>query len=1443
MPGVLLDEMDQAVVPALNTSAAPEYGFVVSNQKVELEVDFSTQTVTGRTLITILPLQKDLHIIRIDARQCTIPAHGVNVNGKAADYYYEDPMKLLDIPAHYNWTADQHELQKKRLEPLVDEGAKSQVALEIEIPQSVSIEEVNPFGDSAANALTERAIGASAARNPSLAINGVGDPVSATSAMNPKTAAEQSARFQPLEVSIAFFVSGFRDGLNFVGLGGGDQRFPHVYTRHSVEPGTASCIFPCVDDPAMRCSWALHIKCSRTLGDALKRRPKPNHHAKKSQALVIWNDVNGQEGPELSDDDKLLEMAVVCSGEMLNEVVDPDDSSKKIVSFEVGTIVAPQHIGFAIGPFEQVDLSEFREVEDEEKLGQGQSIPVSAFCLPGRADEVRNICEPIAHAMDWFSLNFAGFPFPEYKMVFINDQVHDIEHTAGLSICDIRLLVPEDTIDPEVENTRTLVHALASQWMGVSVVPNERGDRWITIGLSHYMAALFMKTLCGNNEYMFRQKTLADKLVELDIDRPSLHALGEVMHLGSFEYDFMALKAPLVLFILDRRIVKGAGTLGIVRVITKIAMGANTGAASESVLSTEPFRRQVEKITKYRNTEPFWNQWILGAGCPRFFVSQKFNKKRNMIEMKIYQKQDTLPTQRKLKKGDFLREFKEEVSGVFAGELQPFFTGPMTIRIHEADGTPYEHVVDIREGQGTIEIPYATKYKRLKRSRRQKERATAGGGGDVGGELGEDALIYCLGDILQSQQEMQEWGLQDWNEDQQRQMENESYEWFRIDADFEWLCSKSLLNMEAWHYMSQLQQDRDVVAQQETMLYLKAYPPHPLAATFLIRTLMDSRYYHGIRQMAADCLVNHADPAISWIGWRHLEKAYSELFCYPGTKMPRSNDFTDKQSYWVANSITKAVAHIRHNGKCPKFARQFVLDQLRFNDNGNNEYSDNYKVANLLTSLADSLLPIKMDKDKDGQEQMIFVAADDDDEDDEPNQFRDVVIEELDRYRRSDEWTHSYHNIYTTTVLNCKRKLMKAGVIPHDPSEFAQYLHDGTSDNVRIKSFEALVDLGLLSDDSVVRFLLNVLSTDPSAYVRNHLFKIFVLGLGIIALDESKPAEGPRNELDGEGDMLIIDEEAQNAARKAHIIRTTSIEGALAALKVELKDNMALKDSLWEAIRSPTLTLAEEYDLLDICLVLYDPKYSLLLKLRYPRFWQAKNLGKVEYNCIDFLKLFTNYRQGKLVFKQTEKVRTEPTRPLKTKQVQAPPQPLALPAPTVKVEPMEKVTFPSIKVVTSSSTSMGPPKTTNALKRPLERSQSSASLDGQPPRKKTKIVILKVPVERVQAILRCPPHPATPAKKSSVRGSPAPRPSPSASIAAPSPSNSTLSASPAPQPAASLGGIVVKPARKPLPDSVVGGRKPLPDAAPAPTPPTPLVRVSSGSIKLKIKPRKESSPP
>lgn len=71
------------------------------------------------------------------------------------------------------------------------------------------------------------------------------------------------------------------------------------------------------------------------------------------------------------------------------------DPTKKTTSFVSSTALAAQHIGFAIGPFEHVDLTEFRESDEDDKLGQN-AVPVHGFCLPGRADETKNTCLHLA---------------------------------------------------------------------------------------------------------------------------------------------------------------------------------------------------------------------------------------------------------------------------------------------------------------------------------------------------------------------------------------------------------------------------------------------------------------------------------------------------------------------------------------------------------------------------------------------------------------------------------------------------------------------------------------------------------------------------------------------------------------------------------------------------------------------------------------------------------------------------------------------------------------------------------------------------------------------------------------------------------------------------------------------------------------------------------------
>lgn len=626
-------------------------------------------------------------------------------------------------------------------------------------------------------------------------------------------------------------------------------------------------------------------------------------------------------------------MSVVCSGELTDDITDPKDSTRKTVSFACYTPLSAQQIGFAVGPFEYVNLADFRESDQDEQLGQN-AIPVHAFCLPGRADEVQNTGFPMAQAIDFFSLSYGSYPFSSYKMCFVDDLATETLPTAGMSICSSHLLFPADIIDPMYDSTRALVHALACQWSGINIIPNEPADTWVTVGVAWFVTDTFMKKLCGNNEYRYRLKQASDRICELDYERPSIYDMGNFLKIDPSEYRFIALKAPLVLFILDRRLTKASGKATMSRIISRLFLNSRMGDIPNGAVTSAMFQRLCERFG-HAKLDVFFQQWVYGAGCPRFQATQRFNKKKLVVEMMIRQVQSDQPSARDLDKDAFLRDVKEEIRHVYAGPIQPVFTGSMTIRIHEADGTPYEHIVEIKEGVTKFDIPYNTKYKRLKRNKKQRERAVASGDA----ETQEDVLLYCLGDVLQTEEETQAWRLADWTKEDEERMGQESYEWIRMDADFEWLCRLSL-GMPGYMYLSQLQQDRDVVAQLESLQYMAAQREHPLISTIFVRTLMDSRYFHGIRVTAARALIKHAKDEVDWIGLYHLETAFQELFCLPGSPMTRSNDFSDRAAYILQQVIPDAISQVRDNGgKTPLRVKRFLFDKLKFNDNSNNEVS------------------------------------------------------------------------------------------------------------------------------------------------------------------------------------------------------------------------------------------------------------------------------------------------------------------------------------------------------------------------------------------------------------------------------------------------------------------------------------------------------------------------
>ena len=272
-------------------------------------------------------------------------------------------------------------------------------------------------------------------------------------------------------------------------------------------------------------------------------------------------------------------------------------------------------------------------------------------------------------------MTYGSYPFSNYKLCFVDDLVVDVVDTASLSICSNRILYPEETLDPIDEVTRIMIHALASQWLGVNITMKEPADTWIIIACSYFMTNYFLEDLFGRNDFRYRQRVAADKLFELDVHRPSLYDLGSAITCDNSELEFMILKAPLVLFMLHQRLAAKAATKsGVNRIIWRLCLNAKTGDLQNGAVSTAYFLRVSEKAAHGR-LDAFFNQWVFGAGCPHFLVTQRFNKKKLIVEMLIKQVQaegTSIPHSREPR--SFRREVKEYHKSILGSPVQPLFT-------------------------------------------------------------------------------------------------------------------------------------------------------------------------------------------------------------------------------------------------------------------------------------------------------------------------------------------------------------------------------------------------------------------------------------------------------------------------------------------------------------------------------------------------------------------------------------------------------------------------------------------------------------------------------------------------------------------------------------------------------------------------------------------------
>ncbi|KAF8665397.1 hypothetical protein AX16_000416 [Volvariella volvacea WC 439] len=1099
-----------------------------SHQKVALEIDFSG-VLFGYTEITIVPASSELRTIYLHSRQCTI--HKVLIGGHVADFVHHDSLANISMSSSSNsdpQDCHRHAELKRKVYSAMAESDEGELA--ITIPKAVSLKQ---SGHITAGLVSETA-------TPEPQTPG------------PSHVAQTVPEFLPITVHIAYSLRNPVDGFEFVlPTDSHPFRVPHAYTTPS-SPDSARCWVPCIDNLWERCTWDFEFVVPRYL---------------EERAPV-------QDDEEAND---LTPTIVICSGELTEQVAHPYNSNKTIYLFTQTSLTSVQHIAFAVGPFHVHNIPPDNTSDD---TSSGISQPhMFAFCLPGHESWMSTSITNLRSAMTFYSADFGSYPFGSYKVVFVEELPTQRFDSSTLTLVTTDLLHGEDAIDQALETRQALAHALACQWVGINIQPKNWSDIWLTNGLALYITGLYMRKLFGNNDYRFRLKKDMERVLEWDVGGMPPICQPQVLDPpDAATLPFINLKAPLVLHILDRRLGKSGTSLGLSRVLPKIFLSAMSGEMSNNAISTHAFLRTCRKVSGV-DPRSFAEQWIYGSGCPCFGFSASFNRKKMAVE--ITMRQET-PASKALEGNEVSKALLKPV---------PFFEGQMTIRIHEADGTPYEHVLDIRSQFKRYEVPFNTKYKRVRRNtkrylaRQAAAQAAAEGDTEAAEAIGMIDMGFGL-EVWEKESERENWKVADWTEEDENVMSGATYEWIRMDADFEWIA-KIRFEQPDFMWVSQLQRDRDVVAQLEAVHAL-AEKPTAIVSSTLTKTVLVSNYYYRIRCEAALALVSCAIRQLEFLGLFHLFKLFLR-YCYDPedshqdlfnhSYVPKPNDFSDFAEYFVRKSLVIAISRIRfENGKTPSIVRQFLIDQLRYNDNTTNSYSDAYYICTIISAAACATLSTAPPERGELLPTEARVEQTPEDAD-----LLQQILKEVERYRKMDRLIPSPHNIVTIAALEFHLLMTLANLIPSKLKDFFPLTREGNYTQVRIAAFDLLF-LTKWYTPQIMSYILSVMANDASRLVRRHVARNACYSLALLVqMGELKSG------LKGNESLLI--EEDGSIPEKAQEAKKSEMEMMIKVLRKdrEVGKNEVLRKFLMPIALMPTIDHEVRWCILKLADILIKP--------------------------------------------------------------------------------------------------------------------------------------------------------------------------------------------------------------------------------------------------------------
>ncbi|HEY4817306.1 MAG TPA: M1 family aminopeptidase [Candidatus Acidoferrum sp.] len=257
-------------------------------------------------------------------------------------------------------------------------------------------------------------------------------------------------------------------------------------------------------------------------------------------------------------------------------------------------------------------------------------VPVTYYAPKGRGDRLLPNYERTPAMIEVFSKKLGvDYPWEKYSQAMVDDFVAGgMENSSATTNTSSSLRNPKLIPEFPGDEDPLISHELAHQWFGDLVTCNDWGDIWLNEGFATFFEMVWTESHYPKEQADYERWTAVQEW----LGQTNLYGKPIVRHDfdDSSEFDGNAYgKGGLVLYMLRHQIGEDAFYRGL-RHYLEINRGKN-------VVTADLIKAIGE--ANHINVQQFFDEWIYGAGAPKFDLSYTYDDAKHQVALTVKQTQ------------------------------------------------------------------------------------------------------------------------------------------------------------------------------------------------------------------------------------------------------------------------------------------------------------------------------------------------------------------------------------------------------------------------------------------------------------------------------------------------------------------------------------------------------------------------------------------------------------------------------------------------------------------------------------------------------------------------------------------------------------------------------------------------------------------------------------